>query len=277
MIRVNYQSIDMFKFPGGELQIRLPDCCHDDYGNVRVKAKIQSSDDLMALLLVANALNQNKGFYNHISLELPYMPYARQDRACQAGEAFSLQVAAQLINSCKFDSVLVIDPHSLVTPALIDNCSVLYPVDLLHPSYITDHITHLVSPDAGAEKKVHALGAVFKLPVISAGKVRSVQTGTIIRTQVYGHVPSDSSCLIVDDICDGGATFTALARELKLSGAGSVYLYVTHGIFSKALGPLRQYIDGVYCYDCWLPEKHRDPKYLTILGEDYADRPIDSD
>jgi len=37
--------------------------------------------------------------------------------------------------------------------------------------------------------------------------------------------------LIVDDICDGGATFIGLAKELLILGANSVSLFVTHGIF----------------------------------------------
>jgi len=40
-------------------------------------------------------------------------------------------------------------------------------------------------------------------------------------------------CIIVDDICDGGGTFIGLAEELRRRNAASLYLYVTHGIFSK--------------------------------------------
>lgn len=56
--------------------------------------------------------------------------------------------------------------------------------------------------------------------------------------------------LIVDDICDGGGTFVGLAKELRAAGATRVYLYVTHGIFSKRL-PLEG-IDHVYTTDSFL-------------------------
>ena len=36
------------------------------------------------------------------------------------------------------------------------------------------------------------------------------------------------------DICDGGQAFLPIAKQLKEKGA-LVYLYVTHGIFSKGL------------------------------------------
>jgi ribose-phosphate pyrophosphokinase len=55
--------------------------------------------------------------------------------------------------------------------------------------------------------------------------------------------------LIVDDLCDGGGTFTAHASVLLAAGATAVDLYVTHGIFSKGL-PL-DHIDRVFTTDSY--------------------------
>ncbi len=41
--------------------------------------------------------------------------------------------------------------------------------------------------------------------------------------------------LIVDDICDGGATFVEIARQLTAAEAAFIGLRVTHGIFSKGV------------------------------------------
>ena len=46
------------------------------------------------------------------------------------------------------------------------------------------------------------------------------------------------NCLIVDDICDGGRTFTDLAKKLNDKGAKELYLFVSHGIFSKGYDEL---------------------------------------
>ena len=45
--------------------------------------------------------------------------------------------------------------------------------------------------------------------------------------------------LIVDDICDGGKTFELLAEQLYSNGAEEVNLFVTHGLFTKGLRPLK--------------------------------------
>lgn len=62
-----------------------------------------------------------------------------------------------------------------------------------------------------------------------------------------GDLLTGKHCLIVDDLCDGGATFLALATKLREYGAEKVYLYVTHGIFSKKYEELKKVIDHIYC------------------------------
>ena len=96
----------------------------------------------------------------------------------------------------------------------------------------------LVAPDAGAIKKVLKVAQVTGLPMVRADKIRDVNTGAITETVVYSDHIKDKSFLIVDDICDGGRTFIELEKVLRPLTDAYVYLYVTHGIFSKGLEPL---------------------------------------
>jgi ribose-phosphate pyrophosphokinase len=111
----------------------------------------------------------------------------------------------------------------------------------------------LVSPDAGATKKVLDVARSFtnKFDVVRADKVRNTSTGQITSTKIYGEVLG-KCCVILDDICDGGRTFTELATVLKRKGAAKVILYVTHGIFSKGTQILLDSgIDLVYTNNIW--------------------------
>jgi ribose-phosphate pyrophosphokinase len=58
-------------------------------------------------------------------------------------------------------------------------------------------------------------------------------------------------CLILDDICDGGGTFTGLATELHKAEAQAVDLFVTHGIFSK--GGTLEGIRQIFTTDSYHP------------------------
>jgi phosphoribosylpyrophosphate synthetase len=90
-------------------------------------------------------------------------------------------------------------------------------------------------PDKGARVKYTDF---YNLPSIHGNKIRNQDTGHIEQYDLFGNCEG-KRILIVDDICDGGATFVLLADQLYANGAEEVNLFVTHGIFSKGLKPLR--------------------------------------
>lgn len=270
-ISVNSVPINSFRFSGGEWQVSIADC--PDWDRTVIEAPVFSADALLQLMLCSDALRRRHlGVF--LELHLPYMPYARQDRVCQAGEALSLSVAAQLINSMEADEVHLYDPHSDVTSALINRCVVHTLAELVSTSPLGDTICQnqwtLISPDAGAEKKVHALGQELRPhgwtgTVVTASKHRDPATGAIHDTQLHGGV-SGADVLIVDDICDGGRTFIELAKKLSEAGAQSICLYVTHGLFSQGLSVLQPHFAHIYCRHTMLDSTQLDPDFVTVLG-----------
>ena len=58
-------------------------------------------------------------------LMMPYIPNARFDRVKYSNECFTLKYFAQIINSLGFVRVIVTDPHSDVSTALIDHVEVI--------------------------------------------------------------------------------------------------------------------------------------------------------
>lgn len=252
-----YEQVELeyFTFPGGELQPKFKS--KHPIKTVWINAYIFDAAGIVMLMLLKDILDRED--INKIGLHIHYMPYARQDRICNPGEAFGLKVVSNLINDLNFDSVIVSDPHSDVTPALLDKCVVDSQVDCFrdtlgkHKLTIEDFKDYaLIAPDAGASKKTLAMAKFLThTGFIQAEKVRNVETGNITHTSVGGNVVG-RDCLIVDDICDGGATFIALAKALKFQDAKSITLYVTHGIFSKGKQHLLDNgIDNIYCCYDW--------------------------
>jgi ribose-phosphate pyrophosphokinase len=160
----------------------------------------------------------------------------------------TVKVYATLINSLEFDKVIVFDAHSEVTPAVLNESEVITNHAFIkkivdaHSSPLT-----LIAPDGGALKKIfkvsHHLGGQ---PVVECSKSRDVKTGSLSGFKVYAENLNGGDCLIVDDICDGGATFIGLAQELKNKNAGKLYLAVSHGIFSKGFDKLSEIFTTVY-------------------------------
>ena len=86
-------------------------------------------------------------------------------------------------------------------------------------------------------KKIYKVAKKTGLTVVEAKKVRDVATGQIMKTEIDSdQLVGVDTAIIVDDICDGGRTFTELSKVIRESGfQGELILCVTHGIFSKGL------------------------------------------
>jgi ribose-phosphate pyrophosphokinase len=265
---IDNTPIESFDFSGGEIHLRLDAFKLSD--TVQVTALLTDSREIMKLLLTINAI-RNLSPLTSIHLTLPYFPYARQDRVCNPGEAFGAQVVANLINSLDCASVRIIDPHSNVTLSLVRNAQVIAWPDLISgtslESFIKKNKLSLVAPDAGAKEKTAHLAQHLGLPFFVASKKRDPATGKILASEIHENI-SELNLLIVDDICDGGQTFISLAEQLKKQGAQNLYLYVTHGIFSKGFEALTKNFKKIFCYQTINP-KHPHPEGLvTILNKE---------
>jgi ribose-phosphate pyrophosphokinase len=170
------------------------------------------------------------GFY--LVLELPYLPYARQDKEVTNESTFAFHSFCKLLNTLDFDEIQVFDPHNAeLTSELLWGTEITMPDIKGIVKWANDATP--VYPDAGAAKRYVAI-----TKALYCEKVREPLTGAITGVKVKGKV-KPISYIILDDICDGGKTFIEVAKKLYSAGAKEVHLYVSHGIFSKGLEPLR--------------------------------------
>lgn len=252
-------DLEMFVFSGGECHVKILNHTeiNELIGIVNIYAYLTSAESFISLLLLADAVKRLPAFLpgsSHILLEMPYIVGARQDRPCQVGEPLSAAVYASMLNTAGFNRVLVEDPHSDVSPSLINNVAVVEQheivSELLGDWLIQDKFA-LVSPDAGSQKKILKLArSLGGLDIIKADKVRDTTNGNITDTKVYDEV-SGRKVLIVDDILDGGGTFIPLAQKLREMGATEVNLFITHGIFSKGVDIFDGIIDNIFTKSTW--------------------------
>jgi ribose-phosphate pyrophosphokinase len=246
------------KFPDGQQSIKL-DMVDADLPNkitVSITSRFNSFLDL-ELIIAANQALREFSYVENVKLNVPYFLGARSDRKFEAGTSNYLKtVICPIINAQKFSRVTVLDPHSDVLEACLDN----YHKHNNH-RLVKDALTAidnkndaqericLVSPDAGAYKKIFDVAKEFGINrIITANKVRDIKTGNIIRTEVPTlDQHADLKYVIIDDICDGGRTFVELAKAMKESRpTAKIYLIVTHGIFSAGFDTLNQYFEGIY-------------------------------
>jgi ribose-phosphate pyrophosphokinase len=243
MIKVNSEIINVGKFPDGTLAFDKENMSSiwlasvSKYGAdapIEITWKFENNEEMIVLLFVVEHL-RGCGF-SHIELCMPYIPNGRMDRVKSTDDVFTLKYFCNFINWLNFKKVTVLDPHSYVSAALINN------IDIKNPDrYILQAIKSLEKdypgmsrkdwivfyPDEGAMKRYSG-----NLPYKYAFgiKQREWETGKIKGLDVAGCTEDikDKVILIIDDICSKGGTFYHSAKKLKELGAKEVYLFVTH-------------------------------------------------
>ncbi len=246
-------------FPGGEPHFRLRGPVA---GPATITLRAGSFADMGLLLVATDALR--RAGVEEVHLVIPYFPAARQDRVMVPGEALTVKVYADLVNGQGYRSVTVFDPHSDVTPALIARARAVPNHGFV--ARCLEGIAEpysLVSPDGGALKKIDKLAAYLGgADVVECSKRRDVATGALTDFIVYADALDGRTCVVVDDIIDGGGTFLGLASALKARGAGRLYLIASHGIFSKGADALAAVYEKIFTTDSVRTLEH--PGVVTV-------------
>jgi ribose-phosphate pyrophosphokinase len=249
-----------FNFPDGQRHLKLLLDRIEDTA-VTIESAIRSADELFDVLLAKDTLDAR----GHISsLDIRYLLAARMDRRISFDEPFTLQIVCRILASAGFRRIRIFDPHSTVSLTLLNATAVLprRTVSQILSSYHPDE-TVILSPDTGATDRVKALllGSPFHLR--QGHKHRDSKTGALSSFSIDDlSFFSGKSALIIDDICDGGGTFTAHANLLLEAGATSVDLFVTHGIFSQGT-PLAG-IRRIYTTDSFARTEGNSSDFIVI-------------
>lgn len=206
------------------------------------------------------------------TLIMPYVPNARMDRTRSPNEAFTLKTFCNMINAMGFDHVHVLDPHSDVTPALLDRCVVHTAGKLV--DRVADHIRTegghevIVFPDAGAEHKYASerdIAFFTKYGYITGNKTRDWETSWITGyTLTNGELARGKDVLIVDDIVAHGYTMKFLIEELEKYEPRSISICCTHLEESYFDGILYKEHPTTPIYTTDSIVKHTESQHITV-------------
>jgi ribose-phosphate pyrophosphokinase len=258
-----------FKFPSGETHFQLLSIPFD--GTFNITVRVTSADELMLLFLAVDTIRSNFGEIP-ISVFIPFLPYARQDRVNEPGECFSLKTLATLLNSYKLTKVTIFDVHSDVSTAVLNNAAPVSNSRFVQSVLLSKRWNYtLVCPDMGAYKKVYKVAKElgYQKDILLCNKVRNTVTGKVSGTELLKPLPKvGETYYIVDDICDGGATFIGIAEAIHAQDQTAIVnLIVSHGIFSKGIDHLvNNGISEVYTTDSFKDQLEHPNLHTTKLS-----------
>jgi len=298
MIKINNITINQNHFPDGSLRVLdFPILQYKE--NIFIKWNYENDAELFTLICVVNHLRNNWGaLIKTIGLEMAYIPHARMDRTKSNTEVFTLKYFCDVINSLKFDYVRVLDPHSSVSEALINNLirmdvetGIVDAIDDIEGKDIDGGkkyggTTVIYFPDDGAMKRYKGLNAFCGHRLIYGKKVRDWKTGKINGLTIhseggellteFGQKPlTDTVVLMVDDIISYGGTLAYSADALKELGAQAIYAYASHtenSVLDEENGTLIKrlnsgVVDGLFTTDSIYSGEHPRISVLKLFKD----------
>lgn len=214
------------RFPDGERYVRV----EDDLETAIVVASTVSDEDHVELIQLQDAAREAGA--DRITTVIPYLGYARQDRAFDSGEAVSSRALARAI-STGTDRVLTVTPHETavceyfdVPTTAIDGSQVLAgPLPEL-----TDPV--FLAPDEGATDL-----AVTVRDAYGGGETdffrKTRQSGDEVSIEPSDASVADRDVVLVDDIIATGSTMAQSVDILTDREARRVFVTCVHPLLAR--------------------------------------------
>lgn len=247
----NWETVVPTIFPDGTSQVWKLKTKFDNHNTYTIKWNFENEAELIQIAQLRDLL----GPHTQVDLEIPYFPYARQDKDVDNEATFAKFTCLKLLSSMNFSDISTYDIHSdkqsWGLPRMLNQKP-----EHIHKAVDASKPNLIFYPDEGAYRRYSQMfaGRKDKLNMLLIGygeKVRNQSTGVIESYNVV--LPSDYiqdyRVLIVDDLIDGGATFIEATKALKKAGLEQVKvdLCVSHTVSSFGLNNvLANGIEHVY-------------------------------
>lgn len=254
----------IYNYPDSEKHIVLHGTDWNKYKSINVITRIASMDDLFILLQVNQILRHEAVKIN--ILTILYLLGARCDRRFSLGEAIDANIIQSLIGKVSAEYMLFLDPHSINKKNFdfISDKRISAKYDLILKK-LDLYKYNICYPDEGAAKRYSLELRPFEIRLI--GEKHRKPDGISISLTELTPLDTDYPILVIDDLCDGGGTFAALANELD-----DIYpdfkreIWVTHAIQKSGIELLASKYNKVYItnsYKNW--ENENLPENVTVI------------
>jgi ribose-phosphate pyrophosphokinase len=235
------------QFPDGEGVVRLDGLDRGDHAVV-VAATLSDAAHVELLQLQDAAREAGAG---KVTTVLPYMGYARQDSAFEAGEPVSARAVARAI-STGTDRVLTVNPHETAVcdyfdvPAEAVNAAGRLadplPADLADPLFL--------APDDGAVDLARSVADAYGRGGIDHFE-KTRHAGDAVEVEPGDAAVAGRDVILVDDIVATGSTVCETVRVLQDRDAAGVYTACVHPLLvdGARLKLARAGVEAVYGTD----------------------------
>ncbi|HYY40980.1 MAG TPA: ribose-phosphate diphosphokinase [Nitrososphaera sp.] len=165
---------------------------------------------------------------------IPYLGYARQDRAFLEGEVVSIALVAKLFETVGIKHIVTVDVHSQLAMSYFASIQNVSSVPLL-----ADYISKMklrepvaVSPDAGGTNRAKELARHLKIDMVALKKSRDRVGGEVTIDENLNTDISRRDTILIDDIISSGCSMIKAAEVLHKKRVGKIYAMCAHALLT---------------------------------------------
>lgn len=226
-----WSELALHRFPDAESLVRIDTPVKGRC--VVLAANLSHPDEKTLPLLFAADAARELGAAQ-VGLVTPYLPYMRQDRRFNPGEAITSRSYARVLSS-SFDFLVTVDPHLHRWHSLAE----LYPIRTAAVAsapaiarWLRRHASNalLVGPDEESEQWVADVAARADVPWTVMAKTRRGDRNVGVKLAARGPWPGRVPVLL-DDIVSTGETLIAATAALRKAGLPPPACIAVHALF----------------------------------------------
>jgi ribose-phosphate pyrophosphokinase len=167
---------------------------------------------------------------------VPYLGYARQDRAFLEGEVVSISLVAKLFESVGIKHIITVDIHSELAMSYFGSIQNVSSAPLLadyasNKMKLSDPIA--VSPDAGGSMRAKEFARHLDIDVLVLKKSRHRVTGDVTIDESLDMDISKRDVILIDDIISSGGSLIKAAEVLNKKGVRKIYAMCAHALLIR--------------------------------------------
>lgn len=239
----------LITYPDGQHSIKLNLEKIDVKQPVSIKCRIRNFRELEVLLCLVTSLKKYDFCINKIFFV--YLFGMRSDRAFEVGQPNYFKDVVKPILKLLDCNLVFLSPHNLNQ---IENFEYIK-ID------INPNITYSIAGDYSFYK-IHSymLDGYFEKNRKEKIEIKLHHKTKTTKISDYKEI------LILDDLCDGGATFIAEGEYIKKHFYDkTLKLFVCHGLFTQGIHHLLSYFDEIICTNSYQDIDHTNVKQIKVI------------
>jgi ribose-phosphate pyrophosphokinase len=214
--------------PDGESYVRIEGNIEDEHVAIVQSTSPPQDTRLMQLALIVDAAKRHGA--KKATAIVPYLAYARQDRAFLHGEAISIEVVARMLKAAGIDNLVTVNVHQQKVLAKFPfPAQTISAIPLLAEYFKQKGFdkAFALAPDKGALWLVEEARKVLGGDCDYIEKHRDRYTGQIIMEKRTFDVKG-KTVIIFDDVISTGGTVALAAKNMREAGAEKIYAACVH-------------------------------------------------